>query len=339
MSETLKKIKRKIRKKPEPEILIGDVDDESFTGELKNIELTLRYQHQPIQPIICPSCGAKHDSKWIRKKVDTIGLSRSVALVDRKGQQNQSLIEFYAKAKRGKMNPREFFEGESRIKKMYANIPNDERPRTSTNQHIAITCRSCDYKLGNIEVTAEAKPQKPAPPDVHTIIHLPKTPLEARWMRERFHINEADLEEWLGGKDEQTIQKIEDLVEFQKKLRDFRIIRETARETHNLRSAVDLAIEKTRKEIRTRGTRLYNLFAAPPDIINAQIERIQKTTLTDKEKEAEFAKTPGLTHVSSEIVQDLMKRGKLFPGHGVKPKEKTAREKEMEKLGGKPIRR
>jgi len=340
MPETLKKIKRKIQQKPEPQILIGDVDEEAFTGELKNVELTLRYQHQPIKPIICPSCGAKHDRKWIKRKIDTIGLSRAVTLVDQKGKQNQKLIEFYAKAEKRRMSPREFFEGEDRIKKMYANIPSDERPISSTSQNIAITCQACDYKLGLIEVTAEAKPQRPAPPNVDVIIHLPKTPLEDRWMRERFHIIEADLNEWLDGKDEETVHKMEDLAEFEKKLRDFPYIQETGKQISDLKSAVHLTIEKMQQEIHTRSGRLYNLFAAPPDIINRQIARIKNAPLTDEEKKTEFGKTAGLAHVSSEIVQDLIKRGKLFPGQGAKEtKEKTAREKEMEELGGKPIRR
>ena len=342
MSETAKKISRKIRGIPEAELLIGDVE-EPFKAELKNVEFRITRNYVDIEktsPIVCPSCGAKHDKKWIRRKIDTIGLSRNIALVDQKGKHNQKLIEFYAKAKKRKMSPREFFEGEHRIKRMYANIPIDERPISSTTQKIAITCQACDYKLGLIEVSTEATPEKPAPPDVDTIIHLPKTSLEDRWMREKFHITEADLDEWLNGKDEETVQKMKDLMEFQKKIRDFPITRENAKETHNLTSAVHLAIEKMQQEIHTRGGRLYNLFAAPPAIINREIARIQKMrTLTDEEKKTEFSKIPGLTHVSSEVVQDMIDRGKLFPGHGVKQKEKTEYEKEMEKLGAKKIPR
>ena len=343
MPELTKKIVRKIQRKPEPQIIIGDIEEEPFKGELKNVELLITRNHVNIEkaaPIICPSCGAKHDKKWIRRKIDTIGLSRSVTLVNRKGEQNQKLIEFYVKAEKGKMSPREFFEGEDRIHKMYANIPIDERPISSTSQNIAITCQACDYKLGNIEVSAEAKPQRPIPPNVNVIIRLPKTPLEDRWMREKFHITEADLDTWLEGKDEETVHRMEDLREFGKKIRDFRIIRETAKQTFDLKSAVHLTIEKMEQEIHTRGGRLYNLFAAPPDIINAQIARIKNTGLTDEEKKTEFVKTAGLSHVSSKLIQDMIQRGKLFPGQGAKEtKEKTAREKEMEKLGGKPIRR
>jgi len=347
MAETVKKISRKIRGVSEAELLIGDIEDEPFKAELKNVEFKITRNYVDIEktePIVCPSCGAKHSKKWIRRKVDTIGLTRRISLVDKKGKHNQRLIEFYAKVKKGKMSPREFFNGEHRIKRMYADIPIEERPMSSTSQSVAITCKNCDYKLGLIEVSAEATPERPLPPDIDTIIHLPRTPLEDRWMREEFHITEANLDEWLAGKDKETVDKMEELTEFEKKVRDFPITRETAKETHNLTSAVHLAIEKMQQEIQSRKVRLYNLFAAPPDIINAQIARIQKMRienelLTDEQKKTEFRKIPGLDHVSSELVQNMIERGKLFPGHGVKPKEKTEFEKEMEKLGAKKLPR
>lgn len=344
MSKTVKKIADKIQRKPKARLL---VENESFFAKLPNVEFRITRNHVDIEkaePIVCPSCGAKHNRKWIKEKVNTVGLSQRTVLVDRMGKQNASLVEFYAKAEKGEMSPREFFEGESRIRKMYADIPMNEQPISSTNKSMAITCRACDYKLGLIEVSAEATPQRPTPPDADTIIHLPKTPLEDRWVREKFHISEGELDNWLKGKDKETVDKMEDLTEFEKKIRDFPYIRETGKQISNLKSATHLTIEKMREEIRTRGGRLYNLFAAPPAIINAQIARINKIkvegeSLSDEQKKTEFSKIAGLTHVSPKLIKDLMTRGKLFPGHGVKPKEKTAREKEMEELGGKPIRR
>jgi len=339
MNETVKKISRKIRGIPEAELLIGELD-EPYREDLPNVEFTLRYKYQPIQPITCPECGKTISKKQIRMVVDAHGFSRRALLVNLKGQQNQKLTELYEKTKKHKISPREFFTTEHRIIRMFDSRKKDEQPISSINQSVPIKCPYCDYKLGLIEVKVIAKPERSMLPAVEDVIACPRSDLEERWVKSAFPaLRRITEEEWLQGKDmEPTIEKLKMQ---EKELLNVPFSRGIHKHISDLRSKIHLTIKKIVDDIRTRKGQLYNILAMPPELTFKATEQLAKARAQAEElgrslkpeDELAIVQVPGYSHVPSKLMQDLIKRGKLI----VKPK--TAREKEMQKLGGKPIRR
>lgn len=261
--ETARKISRKIRGVPEPELL---VDEEPFRADLKHADIQIFWQNKPISQHTptCPACGEKLSRKDVERVVDRHGITARAVHVNQEGERNELLNKLYEKIRAGRITATEVLNEERRIHERFDEKPKNERPISEINDSIPLDCPKCERRLGLVKVAVRAKPpDRPIRPDVSLWVRLPKTPQEERWIREELNISkEYSLDEWLQGKDVQGI--IEKMQVFRNEVINLPYLPQSHRAINDLSSAIYTAMESIRTEIARRGDRIFNVLTNPP---------------------------------------------------------------------------
>jgi hypothetical protein len=307
MPEALKKVKRKIRGKPEPTLLIDETDSSEFDEfrdgrwlKKPNVDARVTFNGKQIfeNPPICPACGEKVSAKEIAWAIEVKGsLWRQTCYVATTAEFYTELGEVYDKIRNGKIELEEAFEKERLLKeRFFEGKPESERPGIqSAKGNVPLDCSKCEKRLGLIEVSVKTKVGYPYVPEVREWLALKKSPIQMRLIKEEVMPEGASYETWITG---------EDMGEFIKKLEAWRdevekipLIRELYRPLSNLSADIGTAITKIKLEIQTRESRVYNLLRNPP----MSPPRTAKPEPPPKKKK-------GLSEESKRVYEKLMKK-------------------------------
>lgn len=275
MTETVKKIKRKIKGKPEPLILVDKTDLPEFDQfrdgkwlKKENVEARVTFNNKPIfeNPPICPACGQKITAKEVAWAIETQGkLWREVCYVALTAQYHAELAKLYDTIRNGKIKLEDAFREEALLKEKYfEGKPKTERPGVSNAKgSVALDCPKCAKRLGLVEVSVETKINYQPVPDIEHWIALKKSAKQTRIIQENLLPQGVSYDDWIDGSNmSDFIKKLEtwkvelDKIPFQ---------RELYRALSNLSGDIYTAIHKIKQEIQTRPDRVYNLLRNPPE--------------------------------------------------------------------------
>jgi len=274
MTETAKKISRKIRGKPEPTLLIDETDlpefDQFRDGKwLKkdNVEASVIFGRKPIfqNPPICDVCGEKISSKDVQDVIELKGsLWREICYVAITAQYYAELTKLYDTIRNGKIGLEDAFQQEVLLKEKYfEGKPETERPGVSNAKgSVALDCGKCGARLGLVEVSVKTKIDFPYIPDVQHWVALEKSPRQLRIIKENLLSEGTNYDDWIQGNDMREF--IEKLQTWKEEIDKLPFQRELYRPLSNLSADIGTAITKIKEEIQTRDDRVYNLLRNPP---------------------------------------------------------------------------